>query len=289
MQQIVGSEGRVTTVEIDMEIARQAERNLFRAKSTSVLVINDDGAKGYAPRAAYDRIICTAAVWDIPPTWVRQLKPNGLLVTPILLDGLQVSTAFRLGADGTLVSEQNLPCWFVYLRGISEGPQVMKRVGTTGLSLIGDHIGDIDSAALHTLFGVDHEVCHLSQPLESREMYYGFMPYVMLHEPSADVFALFSVMEKQKAYGLEGRGFCLITPGGASLVPFDGLGEAHCFSGVDAFMDLESLLTAWMDAGKPTLDQLRLRLIPQAVEAPLVERGKVYHRRHHHLAAWLEG
>ena len=40
------------------------------------MVVDGDGALGYAPRASYDRIIATAGIWDVPEAWVRQLKPQ---------------------------------------------------------------------------------------------------------------------------------------------------------------------------------------------------------------------
>lgn len=289
LQNIVGHTGRVTTVELDPDIARQAEKHLFHAGYGGVNVVNDDGANGYAPRAAYDRIICTAAIWDIPPAWLRQLKPGGLLVTPIWLDGMQVSAAFQPEPGGALISRENLGCAFVYLRGISEGPNVIKRIGSSGLTLMGDQVENLDAAALHMLFSADQEVCQLSQALEGREYWDGFAPYVMLNEPATDTFAMYAVSDNQKAYGVEGRGFALIAPGGASLVPFNGIGLTYCFAGVDAFMNLETLLKQWIEAGKPMLDQLRLRLLPKGhTENHKVENGKRYTRRYHDLEVWLE-
>ena len=58
---------------------------------TGVSIVNTDAAAGYAPRAAYDRIVSTAAVWDIPPAWTRQLKPRGRMVVPLQVHAAQVS------------------------------------------------------------------------------------------------------------------------------------------------------------------------------------------------------
>ena len=80
MQPIVGDQGHVTSVEIDQEVAEIARTNLQHAAMTHVNIATGDGIQGYAPRAAYDRILATAAIWDLPRAWVRQLRPSGRLV-----------------------------------------------------------------------------------------------------------------------------------------------------------------------------------------------------------------
>ena len=86
MQALVGSEGRVTSIELDVDVANQARDNLQRAGYGSVHVVEADGAAGYSPRAAYDRIICTATALGVPAAWVRQLKQDRLHRPPQLRD-----------------------------------------------------------------------------------------------------------------------------------------------------------------------------------------------------------
>ncbi|MEO1289432.1 MAG: rRNA adenine N-6-methyltransferase family protein, partial [Chloroflexota bacterium] len=104
MQHIVGKSGTVTTVEIDNDLAETARKNLQRAHMSRVMVVNADGAQGYSPRAAYDHIVVTVGVWDIPSVWFSQLKLKGSLVAPIVLDGVQVSATFKPMSDGTFLS-----------------------------------------------------------------------------------------------------------------------------------------------------------------------------------------
>ena len=119
LQQLVGDEGHVTTVEIDAPLAELARANLQRVAMGSVLVVEGDGANGYAPRANYDRMMATAGIWDVPPTWVRQLKPDGLIVAPLWMEGFEVSAALTLQQDGSLASEDNRLCGFIPLRAPS--------------------------------------------------------------------------------------------------------------------------------------------------------------------------
>src|SRR5690606_28787823 len=111
-------EGNVTSLDIDNEMVQLAQKNLQRAGYGSIVrVVAADGALGYAPRASYDRIIATVGVWNIPAAWVKQLKPRGLIIAPLWLDSIQVSGSFQLQSDNSLLSQDNLPCGFIRLRG----------------------------------------------------------------------------------------------------------------------------------------------------------------------------
>lgn len=85
LDQLVGEEGSVTTVEIDPEIAGEARERLAAAGHAGVRVECGDGWIGVADGAPYDRIVLTASTADISPAWVEQLAEGGLLVAPLLL------------------------------------------------------------------------------------------------------------------------------------------------------------------------------------------------------------
>lgn len=288
MREIVGENGKVTSVEIDADIARQAEINLHRAGYGSVTVVNADGAAGYAPRAAYDRIICTAGIWDVPAAWIRQLKPNGILVTPIQLDGFQVCAAFVKQADGTLYSAVNVPCRFVYMRGVSAGPALTRRVGSADLRLIGANLDQLDFAALHVLLSSDQERCQLSHVIRDEDFWLRFVPYAVLHPSEGFTSAVFHIDDGRKAYGMEGVGLAFFSPGSASFLPYGSIGMTYCFAGADAFIEMDNVVIAWANAGKPGIDRLRLRLTPIHQPTPEPGDGMVYSRHDHHLHAWYD-
>lgn len=287
MQHLVGENGHVTAIELDPELARHALDHLQRAGIGDVQIVHADGAMGYAPRASYDRIIATVGIWDVPAAWVKQLKPNGILVAPIWLDAFQVSAAFTVQSDGTLYSSVNLPCGFIHLRGIAAGPVVYMRVGSTALTLASNAIGELDSAALQMLLSDDTETTLLSISLKSSEYWHGFLPFLILNIPEGFTFAVYGVDEQQQAYGMAGHGFALIAHGSACFVPYHGHGETHCFGGADAFIALQDCLQTWDAQGRPGSKRLRLRLIPQNSSTPIVTEGKIYTRHDHHLHAWL--
>jgi protein-L-isoaspartate(D-aspartate) O-methyltransferase len=287
MQYMVGDEGNVTTLEIDQDLVRQAQDTLQRLSLGRIRVVHADAAGGYAPRAAYDRIIATAGVWDIPKAWVQQLKPRGIIVAPIWLDAMQVSAALRLEDDGTLYSDLNLPCGFIRLRGMSAGPVVTQRVGNSSLILTSNEVPMLDGAALHTLLSDDVERALLDIRLNSSDYFHGFMPYLVLNLPRGFTFALYQMGTNQQDYGIaSGTGIVLIQTGSACFLSFDKHGEAHSFGAPDAFIAFQQCLRAWDVAGRPDWRALRLRLYPIQQPAPTITTGRLYARQDHILYAW---
>ena len=75
--------GKVVTVERHEKLAELARENLKLAGLENVVVIADDGKKGCARFAPYDRIIVTAAAYQVPPQLKDQLGVGGFLVAPV--------------------------------------------------------------------------------------------------------------------------------------------------------------------------------------------------------------
>jgi protein-L-isoaspartate O-methyltransferase len=71
----------VTSVEIDAEVADTARASLV-AFGLPVTVVTADGAHGHPAGAPYDRIIATAGLRRIPPAWLDQARPGGLVLAP---------------------------------------------------------------------------------------------------------------------------------------------------------------------------------------------------------------
>jgi protein-L-isoaspartate(D-aspartate) O-methyltransferase len=288
MKHIVGEEGRVTSIEIDSELSKQAAINLQHAKYGSVVVVHGDGANGYSPRAAYDHILAAVGIWDVPPAWINQLKPRGTIVAPIVIDGVQVSSRFVLQDDGTMLSVDNRPCAFVYMLGQYAGPEFRRQVGSTSLYIVADDIQRIDSIALHTLLSDDHEFCQFESQLSPNDFWYGYQLFLMLNEPARYSFFVYAVIDGQQAYGLEGRGVALFSLGSVAFAGYNDKGLVHCFAGSDSFIEMQRILDEWEAAGRPTMDNMRLRLIPKALGRPEIEYGKLYERRDNFLHVWIE-
>ncbi|MCW2872365.1 methyltransferase domain-containing protein [Actinacidiphila oryziradicis] len=73
--------GRVTSVELDPELAMRARKRLDAAHA-GVAVEVADGNAGWPQSAPYDRVISTYAVGQVPWSWVTQTRPGGRIVTP---------------------------------------------------------------------------------------------------------------------------------------------------------------------------------------------------------------
>jgi SAM-dependent methyltransferase len=77
---IVGDPHNIFTVEIDAALARHAQRILNQVAGEGITVYAEDGLRGYAPGAPYDRIIATGSYHKVPLDWLDQLQPGGILL-----------------------------------------------------------------------------------------------------------------------------------------------------------------------------------------------------------------
>ncbi|MFD6066076.1 MULTISPECIES: methyltransferase domain-containing protein [Amycolatopsis] len=74
--------GLVYTVDIDPELVDAARKRLAEigyAPSCAAA----DGAEGFPAGVLYDRVLCTCSVSSIPPAWLEQTVPGGLIVTTL--------------------------------------------------------------------------------------------------------------------------------------------------------------------------------------------------------------
>ncbi|MFI5528597.1 methyltransferase domain-containing protein [Kitasatospora sp. NPDC051853] len=71
----------VTTIEVDSAVAAEAADRLAKAGFAPTCTVGD-GLAGWTGGAPYDRIHSTAAVQHVPPAWLEQTHPGGVIVTP---------------------------------------------------------------------------------------------------------------------------------------------------------------------------------------------------------------
>lgn len=130
MQELVGSDGVVTTVDIDRDIVDRARLCLDDAGYSQVKTVLADGETGVPDGAPYDRIIVTAAAWDIPPSWISGLTDKGRLVVPLTVRGTTRSIAFDRDDEG-LISQSYRLANFVPMQGegAAKERKVMLREG----------------------------------------------------------------------------------------------------------------------------------------------------------------
>ncbi|MEM6527963.1 MAG: methyltransferase domain-containing protein [Chloroflexota bacterium] len=289
LQHIVGDNGNVTTLEINRDTHDRARDHLQRISVGSrINTVNADGAMGYSARSSYDRIISTVALWDVPPAWTRQLRPGGLIVAPVYMDGLQFCAALEVADDDHLTARALHTCSFVEMQGMeAPPPQYIYLGGGSALRIYSNEARKIDSAALHMLLSNDAENCHLGVAPSNYEFWDGFIPYMMLNVPDGYDFVCYTVVGDKNVYGLEGSGFALIAQSSAAFTGADLLGNTNCFAGVDAFLEIDSGYSKWVSAGSPHTDRIRLQLRPK--QEPFDHNnGLLLGRRYHNLHIWLE-
>lgn len=125
ISEMAGPRGHVVTVDYDAEVAGWAEAALestgYADRITVITGDGEHGAPGYGP---FDAVIVTAGCWDIAPAWLEQLKPGGILVIPLRMNGVTRSLAFRREGDH-LASVSSITCGFVPLGGLGAKPETV--------------------------------------------------------------------------------------------------------------------------------------------------------------------
>ena len=115
--QLVGSTGKVYSLEIIPELAQRAGAILAELGVTNVEVIAADGGDGYVAGAPYDRIAFTAGTSDLPRQFFDQIKRGGLLLAVIKNEGGGDNLFLLEKKDDHFQSTYSLPCGFVQMSG----------------------------------------------------------------------------------------------------------------------------------------------------------------------------
>lgn len=147
---LVGSEGRIVTVDVDQDIVDGARAHLADAGFTNVEVVLGDGALGWADGAPYNRIIATVGAHAVPAAWLDQLAPHGRLLAPQRLRGsVSRSIAWERTPAGHFASVSSAMNTFVPLRnGTADDPYtVIPLVADRSVRLQTNDEHTVDAAA----------------------------------------------------------------------------------------------------------------------------------------------
>lgn len=74
---------RVYSMERHRPLLKQAEKRFSDLRIHNITTLCGDGFKGWPEQAPFDRIILTAAPFDVPKTLLDQLGEGGILVAPL--------------------------------------------------------------------------------------------------------------------------------------------------------------------------------------------------------------
>lgn len=115
--EIVGPEGRVVSIDIDPDVIDRAATALdATGYSSRVRVLVADAEHGVPDEGSFDAIIVTVGAWDIAPAWLDQLRPDGVLVLPLIMNNVTRVIGFRRNGDH-LVSTATEVAGFVPMQG----------------------------------------------------------------------------------------------------------------------------------------------------------------------------
>lgn len=108
---------RVISIELDEELAVKARQRLHRLGYDNVDVFFADGYFGYPDCAPYDGILVTAAISEVPPSLIGQLKVGARLVIPIGKEFYtQDLVVIEKGDEQNMIRQSILPVVFVPFR-----------------------------------------------------------------------------------------------------------------------------------------------------------------------------
>ena len=280
---LVGAKGRVTTVDIDPEIAARAKANIRSADFNNVHVVTGDGGAAFADDAPYDRIIATASCWQVPPRWVEQLKDGGLLVLPFRLNGAHISLALRK-QGGDLISTGASTCGFMPLRG-AFGPSYERRHDDATASAD----GDLSMAAWMSLERLLREPRDVKVSFPRRRDFAN-TPLFYIALQGKPVLRYF------RQTGSSGTVPFLLLTSPKSAIGLPALrpprGRLALFGSDEALTYMRRALADWHEAGQPDQRQLRARVRPSRARLgplPRPANGKYRFRRGDHLyELWFE-
>jgi protein-L-isoaspartate(D-aspartate) O-methyltransferase len=302
LARLAGTEGSVTTVDLDADIVAAAREHLAACGFGQVNVVHADGGGGWPPGAPYDRIILTVGTWDITPAWFRQLAPGGRLLLPLALRaGMQYSIAFEQ-ADDHLESTSVVPCGFMRLRGAFAGPETVIPLG--------DHTGMLADDAPQPA-GADDLPDLLARPgrplgsgvqVTAGDLYGGLGLWLAMREPGIGQLYAFGAAARTgpAAAFTRGPAMGLLTSahGCATLLPLDHenrtqrTGPAASFElgacpfgteGTELAGRLVRHVRDWHAAGRPSLAGLRVSAYPRGASRPAAGHAAVISKQYAQL------
>ncbi|MBI2247229.1 MAG: hypothetical protein HYY39_05180 [Armatimonadetes bacterium] len=284
LRELVGLEGKIVTVEIQSDVAREARSNLERAGYPDVLVVSGDGGFGSLRGAPYDRIILTASSSDISPHWVEQLTEGGLLVMPFRFSTMCLCVA--LEKRGRTMSNRSVTwCGFMPLQG-AYGADVTgadPRVAMgDGLYISGPGSRGLSLKLLEELLAqTPRRVSELVIPVNDFGLGGGLGTYLGLAEPRLiDIFT--TQPERWGFHYISGlldakeQSLCLVRRDGIVVYGTDAAAE-----------EFKQRAMEWVEMGRPGVDSIRLLGKPSGTSTEQPGRW-LLRRKHYDFEIWFE-
>ena len=272
LAELVGTQGAVTSVDIDPEVAEAAASSLNAAGYQQVKVVTGDGGQGFMRNAPYDRIIVTAGAREIPPAWTQQLGAEGGVVLPLRVNGSALAPLLRPEAGG-LSGRGADPCSFIALEGAFGGGYDYEL--PSGLVARSDRaLRNSEERAIDFLLSSgsrdDAEVPDFGGAEADTLAFYHYL--------QLQGFVSVQLLTPEGVPGVGVHSLLLTSPGSAL-----GFGETLTVHGTnEAQLVARDTLQDWRSRGSPSLDRLRIRVEASGqplAEIPALQEGKYRFRR----------
>jgi protein-L-isoaspartate(D-aspartate) O-methyltransferase len=293
---LVGSSGRVVTVDINPQVADEARSHLSEAGVGNVIVICGDGALGCVGGAPYDGIIVTAGAADLAPAWVAQLRPGGRLVVPLSIRGVSQSVALTQADGGHLHGVAVSEAMFMPLAGaMANAGRHLPVPGREGVRVQALNDTTVDTGMIAAALDDRGTATAIGITASSREVFGGLWRWLAFQDPdtallsyigsvagadASGVPAVFDFMSR----GLPGRASpCVLGPAGFAVLDLAGPAAAAESPVRHRTLDLAvrghgqaerqaarlaELAMAWDAAGRPGIGRLRIDAYPSGTSPP---------------------
>lgn len=306
LARLVSPTGSVVSIDIDPDIVDSARQHLAAAALPSVAVSCGDGARGWAARAPYDRIILTVGAGDLVPAWLDQLAPGGRLVLPLAVGSRQFSIAFEAVGDHWQ-SRSVRDCGFMRLRGELAVPESRHEFGRDDELALdsGDQDGCVDTDALSLALTRPAPDLPTGVRISSAELWQSLGSWLGIHGLNRGLGQL-------RASGASAQGGLVPAlqrgPGWTATTVLVGEGSLAALvrrkpddgssfelavrpfgpQGAALAEQLRHLVVSWEVCGRPSTRQLDIRACPRPGRRPDAE--VVVDKQHVWLALdWLPG
>lgn len=118
MREVIGNKGKIIGIEIVPEAFEFGKKNLERAGYKDIKLVLGDGSLGLPEEAPFDKIISSASCPEVPNPWVEQIKPGGIVVSPVGPEtGYQELVYLEKKEDGKIVRKNLGGVVFLELKG----------------------------------------------------------------------------------------------------------------------------------------------------------------------------
>jgi len=110
----------VLSLEIDAQLAAQAQANLQKAGVSNVTVRNADGSQGAASEGPFDVILLNGSVAEVPAALLQQLKVGGRLAAIVGDEPMMRATLITRTSDSSFTTTEPWDCNAPRLSGFAE-------------------------------------------------------------------------------------------------------------------------------------------------------------------------